>query len=139
MDHGRAFRLQADRDARARQLRAVVGDERDIGDAAHTHDAWDAACVAHAVDDRGEHLAVVEAADRLADLVAEGRADRDHDLCRIVAARRLAAVAGLGAPPSWAQSRAVPRPRRAAAPAAAPSARPRAGSRFPGRGRRSGR
>ena len=80
MDHGRALRLQADRDARAGEPRAVVGDERDVRDAADADEARLAASLPHALADGVEHVAVVEVGDRPANRVGERRPDRDDDL-----------------------------------------------------------
>ena len=88
VNHRRALRLQADRDARAGQARAVVRDERDVGDAADADEARLAAAFPHALADRLEHVAVIEVGDRAADRVRERRADRDDDLGRVVACAR---------------------------------------------------
>ena len=49
----------------------------------------DGAGLRRAFDDRREDITVIEPVDRLADRVRERRADGDHDLGRIRAARRL--------------------------------------------------
>ena len=93
MDQRGALRLQPDRDARPGEKRAVVADERDVGRAAHADEARFGALLADAVADRGEDVGVREAVDRRTESVAERGADRDDDLVRTVARRR---VTGLG-------------------------------------------
>ena len=85
VDHRRALRLEADRDARAGEPRAVVRDERDVGDAADADEARRAPALADALADRVEHVAVVEVGDRAADRLGERRTDCDDDLRRVVA------------------------------------------------------
>ena len=92
MDHRGALRLQAEGDAGPGEPRAVVGDERHVGDAPHPDDARCRASLADPVADRVEHLAVLELRDRPADPVRERRSDRDHDLGRVVTVARGSAL-----------------------------------------------
>ncbi len=98
VDHGGALGLQADRDARAGELRAVVGDECDVGGAADADHPVADALLLDARADLAQHLFVRDPADRLAQRAAEGRPDGDDDLVgrRRRAPRRPGRAAALG-------------------------------------------
>ena len=84
MDHCRPLRLEPERDARAGEHGAVVADEGDVRGPQDPHDPRRPARLAHAVDDRGQHVVVRQPRDRLSQAVCERGADGDHDLGGIV-------------------------------------------------------
>ena len=139
VDHGGPLRLEPERDARPREERAVVPDERDVGGAPNADEPRSAARLADAGDDRVEHVGVREPVDRLANAVRERRAERDDDLGRIRPRRRDVAVSRRAPPCRPRRRPASAGRRRAEAPGAAPSARPRGGTPSPARGTCSGR
>ena len=96
MDDGGAFRLEPDRDPRAGEPRAVVGDEGDVGDATDANDAGLAAALSDAVADGLQNGAVVEIRDRAPDRRRKGGADRDDDLGRVVTLRCVSPSATIG-------------------------------------------
>src|SRR5581483_1009379 len=65
VDDRGALRLQADRDAGAGQLRAVVGDERDVRGPPDPDEPWCGAALPDALADGAEDVGMREAADRL--------------------------------------------------------------------------
>src|SRR5918996_377841 len=80
VDHGRSLRLEPERDSRAREPRAVVGDERDVGDTADPYEPGHRAGLPNPLHDRVEDGLVAQVVDRASDLVREGGTDRDDDL-----------------------------------------------------------
>ena len=139
VDHGGPLRLEPERDARAREERAVVPDERDVRGAPHADEPRRAARLADAGEDRVEHVGVRQPVDRLANAVGERRPERDDHLGRVRPRRRDVAVPGERRRCRPRRRRAPADRRRAEGPAAAPSARPRAGTPSRARGTRSGR
>ncbi len=88
VDDRGALRLEPERDARAGEPRAVVGDERDVGDAPDANEPGLAAALADAVADRLENVARGRGPRSCARIVVgEGGADRDDDLGRVVTLR----------------------------------------------------
>ena len=86
MDDGGALRLEPERDAGAGEARAVVGDERDVRDAAYAHEPWRRTAFSNAFQDRREDVLVREVVDRAPDRVGERRPDADDDLHPVAAA-----------------------------------------------------